>query len=208
VANGLQSLHFRGHVFQFNTVYVHDNQKSMGYSAFRQMNWERPVRWLIGSVGPLHHVPLLGLQNPIQVKCDAGVGTETRKKHSFSIVSCIVASFSTHTQARSLTLRICNRPYVVGAGQFDVCHPVFAHLRQPGRASSTRNCTGWTLEGKTFDVLLVTADTLQRRVTQLEANLTHVDQRFEALEARLQSAEQTASHAQPHPRSPHPGPEL
>jgi hypothetical protein len=94
----------------------------------------------------------------------------------------------------------------VGAGQFDVCHPVFAHLRLPGRASSTRNCTGWTLEGKTFDVLLVTADTLQRRVTQLEANLTQVAQRFEALEARLQSAEQTAYHA--HPRSPQPGPEL
>ena len=37
VANALQSLHFRGHVFQFNTVYVHDNQKSLGYSGFRQV---------------------------------------------------------------------------------------------------------------------------------------------------------------------------
>jgi hypothetical protein len=136
------------------------------------MNWERPMRWLIPAVGPLHHVAMLGLQNPIQVKCDAGVGTERRKK-----------------------------PYVVAAGQFDVCHPVFAHLRQEGRASSTRNCTGWSLEGKTFDVLLHTTNTLQRRVTQLEANLTHlthVAQRLEALEARLQSAEQAASDARAH----------
>lgn len=38
VANALQSLHFRNHIFQFNTVYVHDNQKSIGYSAFRQVS--------------------------------------------------------------------------------------------------------------------------------------------------------------------------
>jgi hypothetical protein len=105
----MQSLHFRAHVFQFNTVYVHDNQKSMGYSAFRQMNWERPLRWLIASVGPLDHVGLLGLQNPVQVKCDPGVGTETRKKHAFSIVCSEVALHSTqshlhgtHTEGRSL----------------------------------------------------------------------------------------------------------
>ena len=107
VANALQSLHFRGHVLQFNTLYVHDNQKSVGYAGFRQMNWERPLRWLIAAVGPLDHFGQLGLKNPIQVKCDPGTGVFAR-----------------------------TRPYIVGAGDFDVCHPVFAHLRRPERLSS------------------------------------------------------------------------
>ncbi len=156
VVNALQSLHFRGHIFQFNTVYVHDNQKSIGYAGFRQMNWERPVRWLVASVGPLAHVALLGLENPIQVKCDAAVGTQRR-----------------------------DNPYRVRSGQFDICHPVFAHLRRAHLASSTRNCTGWSLEGKTTDLLLLGTQGLQRRVTDLEANVSALSAALQRLEALL-----------------------
>lgn len=157
VANALQSLHFRGHVIQFNTIYVHDNQKSVGYTAFRQMNWERPVRWLIASVGPFDHVDLLGLENPIQVKCDAGVGVHRR-----------------------------TAPYVVASGQFDICHPVFAHLRHPARPSSTRNCTGWTVDGKTTDILLLHAHRLKKRVSFLETNLTNLADLVLTLQAHVQ----------------------
>ena len=146
------------------------------------MNWERPLRWLVASVGKLEHVKLLGLQNPIQVKCDAGVGTHTRTK-----------------------------PYVVASGEFDICHPAFAHLRLPERASSTRNCTGWSLEGKTFDVLLLGSHQLQQRVHALEGNLTQLLDRLHALETALDTRlPASPPQATPHPASlplaPEPGP--
>ncbi|EKX50272.1 hypothetical protein GUITHDRAFT_135434 [Guillardia theta CCMP2712] len=128
VINVLQSLHYRNHILQFNSLYVHDNQKTVGYAAtaFRLMNWERPIRWITASIALHEHVSEVGILNPVQVKCHPSV----------------------HPLPKALS-------YVVKPSTFDICHPVFQHLRSPELATSTHNCSGWNLEGKLLDLLFV-----------------------------------------------------
>ena len=42
-------------------------QKRAGYQGLRNMNWERPMRWLLAAVGPMEDVDRIGLLDPVQV---------------------------------------------------------------------------------------------------------------------------------------------